>query len=231
MAREVARTGEDKVDTDANAQLAKDFEELRSRKTVPTQEEKQRLAEARAKAKFVKDVMKPRSAAEVGFATLPNAHDLIIPLTEEQASDVWDSDKQLRDIEAADMAANAEILKAEESEYQYFLRCRSCYGHALYFTKPVQDGQVIGDGEWMARYKPDPKTIWRQRIVCQKCLMNGHERDISIEVVDWRRGTFRCDNRWLRKVPRDRVRAAKEGSVRACEMPMTSQNVVGTIAD
>jgi len=230
MAREQARTGEDKIDLEANKALAADFEELRTRKLPPSAEDKAKLAAAREKAKFVRDVTKP-SGAERRVMGLPHAHDVIIPVSEEDAALAWDAQAQLRELEASERALNAELLKADGQEYQYFLRCRSCYSHAMYFTRAVTDGEVLGDKDWFSRYKPDPSTQWRQRLLCQKCLMEGTERDVSVEIVDWRKGTFRVDARWLRKVPKDPVRAAREGSIRVCELPLTTQNVVGTIAD
>ena len=230
MARDQARTGEEKVDVDANRALAENFDELRARKVAMSQEEKDKLLNAKAKAKFVRDVTKP-TQAERAIAGLPHQHDIIIPVTEEDAAAAWDAQAQLRELEAAERESNKQLLQMDGKEYQYFVRCRSCYGHAIYFNRAVGDGEVLGDTDWFSRYKPDPKTQWRQRILCQKCLMEGIERDISIEITDWRKGTFRVDQRWLRKVSRDPVRAAREGSIRVCELPLTSQNVVGTIAD
>lgn len=231
MAREAPRSAEEKPNLDENAALAADFDALRARKAPPSPEEKHRLVEARERAKFVRGAMPPPSQAEVRLQSAPHLGDVVMPVTEEEASDAWDSSKQLRELEAAEMAANEELVKQDGEEYQYFIRCRTCYRHGIYLTKPVTDGQVITDGMWFARYKPDPKTIWRQRILCQRCLMEGTEREISISYTNWQKGQFTVEPRWLRKTPKDRLRAAKEGSVRACEMPMTSQNIIGTIPD
>jgi len=231
MARDEARKADEKTDIAENTAIAEQFDELRARKGAMKPEEKARLAEARERAKFVRGVMPAPNQAEVRLQSAPHLGDIVMPVTEDQATDAWDSQKQLRELEASEIAFNAEMLKQDGEAYQYFVRCRSCYRHAIYLTEPVTDGQVIKDGMWFARYKPDPSTIWRQRILCQRCLMEGVERDISINFTNWRLGQFTVETRWLRKTPKDPLRAGKEGSTRACEMPMTSQNVIGTIPD
>lgn len=231
MARDTARGPDEKVDIEAARAVAEDFADLRTRKTAPSDEAKKQLAEAKAKARFVKDVKQEVQSAVRRSEDVAFMHEVVQPISEEEAAHAWDANAQLREIDQRDVAINQELLRRDGELYQYFIRCRKCYGHGIYLTRAVTDGEVLKDADWVSRYKPEAKTVWRNAIFCQMCLSIGLEHELDIEVLDYRKGLFRPAARWLRKVSKDPLVAAKEGSVRACELPLTSQNIIGTLAD
>lgn len=140
--------------------------------------------------------------------------------TDDNQQEFFDAQKNLAIFEKEKTDREAALAAQERADYVYFVRCRNYSehpqgqpSHGLYFTDKPNESEV-NDGDWYTGYKK--KTdIWRQAVYCQVCLRAGTERVLPVEMIDWRKGKWRPDPRWVFKVPRDLERARIEGESRA----------------
>lgn len=149
--------------------------------------------------------------------------------TDENHETAFDAAKHLEEHKKQVDAKRAKEREVNASEYVHFLRCRQFNTHpegwpthGVYFTGRPEG--VVTDADWYAGYKKT-NEVWRNAIYCQVCLRAGREVPLDVEMVNWRKGEWRPDRRWVMKVPRDPKRAAVEGESRAFSLPGESNNL------
>ena len=168
--------------------------------------------------------------SSVGDPSLPeelrrfNPGSYISPVTEQDYREKYEPVSKFEEWQAEVRAAQQKVLDLEKNDYQWFIRCRLCYGHAVYLTRPIEIGETLGQHDWYARYKPTPESFWDRMPVCQFCLHQGQEVKLDIEVVDQWKRTWRPSQRWIRKLAKDPERFRIEGEHRAVLMPYGASN-------
>lgn len=148
----------------------------------------------------------------------PGVH--LVPMDEDDAS-AYDAAKYLADQEQILREQNAARAAREEATYRYYARCRRGH-HGVYLARSMH-GEVIGDHDWFATYKKKGE-IWRNPVLCQVCLKEGREETVPHVVLDWKKGTWRLEERWAWKVPIDPKRWRVEGDTRAGDLSTSTSN-------
>lgn len=148
----------------------------------------------------------------------------IQPMTEAEYREKFDQNAQFTSWQEMEQARLKAIVDAEQTEYQWYIRCKTCLDHGIYLTRPIQRGEVLGMKDWYARYKPTPDGFWDRMPVCQTCLHKGSEVPLEIGEVDrWKR-TWKPNPRWVWKVARDQERRRFEGNFRAMLLEWGASN-------
>lgn len=148
----------------------------------------------------------------------------IMPTTEAGYLEKYDQETQFEKWQADERARQQAILDSERDAYQWYIRCRACYDHGVYLTHPIGIGDVLGRGDWYARYKPTPEAYWDRPLLCQWCLHKGSEVRLDVEVIDIWKHTFKPAARWLWKAAKDKDRFLIEGNIRAVLLPYGACN-------
>lgn len=146
------------------------------------------------------------------------------PMNEAEYRDKFDKEAQFASWQELETARQKAILDAEQSEYQWYIRCKECLGHAIYLTRPIQRGEVLKMTDWYARYKQKPEDYWERMPVCQMCLHRDHEVQLQIGVVDQWKKTWKPNPRWVWKLAKDPERFRFEGNFRAMLLEWGASN-------
>lgn len=189
-------------------------------------------AEAKEMSKSYVPRMRPTPAGAIGSGdiTLPdelrkfNPGPGMMPLTEADYIEKFDSTTQRKSWEQREKDRQQAILDAEQADYQWYIRCKSCLNHGVYLMRPIQRGEVLGMKDWIARYKPKPEDYWVRIPLCQVCLHNGEEVPLQVsEFHNWQH-TFKPNPRWVWKIPKDPERFEYEGNFRAMLLEWGASN-------
>lgn len=172
----------------------------------------------------------PAGAIGSGDITLPeelrrfNPGPGIQPMTEAEYAEKYDSGTQRKSWEEREKERQQAILDAEQNDYQWYIRCKECLDHGAYLTRPIQRGEIIGQKDWYARYKPTPDAYWNREPLCQTCLHKGLEVPLQVGIVDRWKGTWKPNPRWVWKLAKDPERFEYEGNFRAMLLEWGASN-------
>lgn len=172
----------------------------------------------------------PAGAIGSGDITLPdelrrfNPGPGIHPMSEADYAEKYDSGNVRKSWEEREKERQQAILDAEQNDYQWYIRCKECLDHGVYLTRPINRGEVLGMGDWYARYKPKPEAFWDREPLCQVCLSRGLEVGLQVGIVDrWKR-TWKPNPRWVWKLAKDPERFEYEGNFRAMLLEWGASN-------
>ena len=146
------------------------------------------------------------------------------PMSEADFREKFDKEAQFTSWQELERQRQQAIMDSEQSDYQWYIRCKECLDHGVYLTRPIQRGEVLTMKDWYARYKPKAEDFWDRMPLCQVCLTKGSEVQLQIGEVDrWKR-TWKPNPRWVWKLPRDPERFRFEGNFRAMLLEYGASN-------
>lgn len=141
----------------------------------------------------------------------------------EHSAQAYDAKNHLETAVAEKKAEIQADIEAEQAEYLFFYRCRTCGAHALYFSQNPSRLPHVGQKDWYAAYKKTDE-VYSGTPICQVCLMKtGQENDVGVVSID-RRSNWVPEPRWIFQRAKNIERLKIEGEFRAVDLQYASAN-------